>query len=158
MKQTTILNVLMYLFQHHMRSEESLGDIGQELLVELEDAGFQRPSILQAIEWLSFLHQENFAQIIQPTDGTFRVFSLYEHDIIGAECINYLIELEHAGILNSLSRELVLHQLLELQNEQIDLNLVKWVTLMVLFNVPGNEGQLANMELLVLEEGLGGTH
>jgi Smg protein len=77
---------------------------------------------------------------------------------MSTECRNFIIALELQGILSPLTREVVIHQTLELIHEGIDLNLLKWVTLMVLFNMPNSEHALSHMEFLVLASAIDTIH
>ena len=56
------------------------------------------------------------------------------------------------------SRELVIDRVMALESEEIDLDQLKWVVLMVLFNQPGSEAAFAWMEDLVLDEVVGQLH
>ena len=50
------------------------------------------------------------------------------------------------------SRELVIDRVMALEDEEIDLDQLKWVVLMVLFNQPGRESAYAWMEDLVIDQ------
>ena len=54
--------------------------------------------------------------------------------------------LEQNGILDAGQRELVLDRAMALDQEELDLDDLKWVVLMVLFNQPGSEAAYAWME------------
>ena len=47
---------------------------------------------------------------------------------------------------------MIVYFLVELDAEDIDVSLVKWVTLMVLYNMPDEQEALKQMELLVLDD------
>lgn len=160
MKENSVLHVLMYLFQNHMRDNYSIESINTDLVDQLESAGFILPVINQAIGWLANLAEDrqDVSLITEPHTDSFRVYSDYERELLGDECIIYLNQLEQQGILTPFIRETVIHQIMELQSEGIDLSLVKWVTLMVLFNQPDQEEALTCMELLVLEHPPEGIH
>ncbi len=153
MKEESVLNVLMYLFKYHMHEEgASLETLEENLVPELEDAGFHRPTIYQAFDWLANLAEKHIIQVNDPSISAFRVLSAYEANFISPECQSFIVSLELSGILSPYTRELVIHQVLELGAEGIDLSLVKWVTLLVLFNQPEESNALACMEYLVLSD------
>ena len=54
--------------------------------------------------------------------------------------------LEQHGILDAGQRELVLDRAMALDQEELELDDLKWVVLMVLFNQPGSEAAYAWME------------
>ena len=61
------------------------------------------------------------------------------------------MSLERGGILSPTQREIVIERLLALDNEELDLEQVKWVVLMVLSCQPGEEAACERMEDLVYE-------
>ncbi len=159
MKENSVLHVLMYLFQNHMQNNYSIDEIDSDLIGQLKSAGFILPVINQAIGWLASLSaQNNTAFTHAPQDDSFRVYSDYEYEILDHDCISFITALEDQKILNPITREMVIHQAMELRAEGIDLNLIKWVTLMVLFNQPDESEALSCMELLVLDNPFGGIH
>lgn len=156
-KENSVLQVLMYLFQNHMRDSCDVGEVDNNLVDQLESAGFVLPAINQAIGWLANLTEEGgITQVADPQPHSFRVFNSTEAELLGQDGIDYIISLERQGILTPSTREMVITQAIELETEGIDLSLIKWVTLMVLFNQPDQEEALSNMELLVLEGSPGG--
>lgn len=153
----SILGVLMYLFYNHMEKDNQINLNDMELIDDLKSAGFHAHNIGKAFRWLH--HLAEFAeQNTQPTTHSFRVFSEKECWLMSTECRDFILSLEHQGILTPLTREIVIHQTLELINEGVDLNLLKWVTLMVLFNTPNCETELSQLEFLVLSHALDSIH
>jgi Smg protein len=57
-----------------------------------------------------------------------------------------------------MNREIVIERIMALEEDDIDLEQVKWVVLMVLFNMPGQEGPYAWMEDYMFEEQVGLFH
>lgn len=157
-KEESVLSVLMYLFKYHMQENCELDLLEQELLPKLEQAGFKKPTIIQALGWLSNLAQAVKESANEQSNIGFRVFNPYEEKLLSKECRGFILSLEQQGILNPLTRELVINQVLDLAAEGIDHSLIKWVTLMVLFNQPNEDKALACMEYLVLDEDLGEKH
>jgi Smg protein len=159
MKEESVLNVLMYLFHNYMQDNCFVDLKEEQLFNELEEVGFERNTINQAFDWLANLALE----IQSPSnDNTsvlpVRIYTPQECRFINTECRGFILSLEQQGILNPITRELIINQALGLHEEGIDLSLMKWVTLMVLFNQPDQEEALACMELLVLDDASGGTH
>ena len=71
-----VLDVLMYLFETYVDTEEEPEADHSELRDELARAGFGDPEIDRALEWLDGLteHQDNFAYHAQTAHGT-RIYS-----------------------------------------------------------------------------------
>lgn len=153
----SVLSVLMYLFHHHMNKKNEIDLNDMQLADELRSAGFHSINIGKAFRWLHNLAEFSDSGT-HPSAQSFRVFSEQECWLMDTDCRNFICSLEHQGILTPHARELVIHQTLELLNEGVDLNLLKWVTLMVLFNLPNSEKALAHMESLVLNNAFDTQH
>lgn len=154
-----VLDVLMYLFETYVDTEEDPEPDQNELRIELSRAGFGDNEIERALTWLDGLtdHQENFNYGNLSLHGT-RIYNEFEHERLDAHCRGYITYLEHAGILSPPQRELLVDRLLALETTDIDVEQIKWVVLMVLFSQPGQELAYARMEDLVFEEGAGSIH
>ncbi len=68
-----------------------------------------------------------------------------------AECRGFLLFLEQVKVLDATTRELVVDRVMALESESIDLEQLKWVVLMVLFNQPGQETMFSWMEDFVFD-------
>ena len=154
-----VLDVLMYLFETYVDTEEDPEPDQNELRLELSRAGFGDSEIERALEWLDGLtdHQESLNYRNLSAHGT-RIYNAFEQDRLDAHCRGYIIYLEHTGILSPPQRELLVDRLLALESADIDVEQIKWVVLMVLFSQPGQEQAYARMEDLVFEEGVGSIH
>jgi Smg protein len=154
-----VLDVLMYLFETYVDTEEEPEADHSELRGELARAGFGDPEIDRALEWLDGLteHQDNFAYHAQTAHGT-RIYSDFEHERLDSACRGYITYLEQIAILSPVQREILVDRLLALESADIDVEQIKWVVLMVLFSQPGQELAYARMEDLVFEESTGLIH
>jgi Smg protein len=154
-----VLDVLMYLFETYVDTEEEPEADHNELRDELARAGFGDPEIDRALEWLDGLteHQDNFPYHAQTARGT-RIYSDFEHERLDSACRGYITYLEQIGILTAPGREILIDRLLALESADIDVEQIKWVVLMVLFSQPGQELAYARMEDLVFEESTGSIH
>ena len=72
--------------------------------------------------------------------------------MLSTECRGFLMFVEQVGVINSATREMVMDRLSALDKPYISLDDLKWVVLMVLFNVPGSEQAYAQMEELIFDE------
>ncbi len=154
-----VLDVLMYLFESYVDTEEIPEPDQNELRLELSQAGFGDSEIERALDWLDGLtdHQENLHYGNLTARGT-RIFNEFEHERLDSHCRGYITYLEHIGILSPPQRELLVDRLLALESADIDVEQIKWVVLMVLFSQPGQELNYARMEDLVFEENSGAVH
>jgi len=150
--KVSILDVLLYLFEHYFAAGDTppiaLAAPGRNdpLIGELQHAGFSPAEIRNAFDWLDALASRRPAA--QPTNpsGPIRVFHSSELDKLDIEARGFLLYLEQQGVLGAEQRELVLDRALALDQDEVDLDDLKWVVLMVLFNQPGSEAAYAWME------------
>ena len=160
MMKENVLDVLMYLFENYLDDDEEETETDREsLTVELEEAGFPKSEINKAFDWL-----ENLAQNpptteleINHRDG-FRVYAEQELERLNTECRGFLHYLQSIGILEPVQREVVIDRIMALDSSEIDIEQVKWIILMVLFNHPGQEDAYARMEDLVFDDCIGIMH
>jgi Smg protein len=154
-----VLDVLMYLFETYVDTEEDPEPDQNELRLELSRAGFGDSEIERALEWLDGLtdHQEclNYGTV---TARSTRIYNEFEHERLDAYCRGYITYLEQTEILSPPQREVLVDRLLALESADIDVDQIKWVVLMVLFSQPGQEQAYARMEDLVFEEGASSIH
>ena len=81
-----------------------------------------------------------------------RIFTDSERARLPTDCQGYLLTLERTGILSPQQREIVIERLLALDDEELDVNQLKWVVLMVLSSQPGEELACSRMEDLVFDQ------
>ncbi|MGO8830921.1 MAG: DUF494 family protein [Steroidobacteraceae bacterium] len=147
-----VLDLLIYLFENYMSTDEEPRPDRNTLKTELDKAGFPEPDIDRALEWLDGLSGEQLGKVAEATARAVRVFSSQELLRLDTDVRGYLMYLENVHILSGTQRELVIDRLMALEADEIDIEQVKWVVLMVLFNQPGQESAYAQMEDLVFEE------
>jgi Smg protein len=154
-----VLDVLMYLFETYVDTEEEPEPDQNELRAELSRAGFGDAEIERALSWLDALtdQQQSLDYGHQTGYGT-RIFNDFEHERLDVSCRGYITYLEQIGILSHPQREILVDRLLALETADIDVEQIKWVVLMVLFSQPGQELAYARMEDLVFEESSGLIH
>jgi len=154
-----VLDILIYLFENHLDVEGPEPDQAT-LQDELTEAGFEPQQIHKAFNWLEGLSDLEGITPSQPRqpDSSYRVFSAHELSRLDMTCQGFLISMERFGILDSISRELVLDRIMALDSDDIDLDQVKWIVMLVLYNQPGQEAEFAWMENLVFQENEGTLH
>ena len=156
-----VLDVLMYLFEHYMDEETGLQQDEEELRVELVQAGFQRAEIAKAFAWLNGLSelQGRAPEGLGVHAGAaIRIYTEQEMEKLDLECRGFMLFLEQVGVVDTVTRELVVDRVMALESEDIDVDHLKWVVLMVLFNQPDHEAACAWIEDMVLDEMGGNLH
>ncbi|MDO2949576.1 DUF494 family protein [Aeromonas simiae] len=157
-----MFDVLMYLFETYIHSDAEVMIDQDQLTDELTRAGFHQDEIYKALGWLERLanlhDSERETYVTCSAPGSMRIFAPQELDRLSPECRGFLLFLEQAQVLNAETREIVIERLLELDTPEIELDDLKWVVMMVLFNVPGSEHAYQQMEELVFDESNGVLH
>jgi len=148
-----VLDVLLYLFENYIDTDDANKPDKDALEIELEKVGFLQLEIHKAFDWL-----ENMTVVAEEGSETntphsaIRVFNYVESERLDVACRGYLLFLEQVGVLDAETREIVVERVLALNEDEIDLDQMKWVILMVLFYQPGREVAYAWMEDLVFED------
>jgi Smg protein len=156
-----VLDILIYLFENYFDGELDEGDEPDRdtLKQELEHAGFPSGEVERALCWLEDLAADPSRNSGAAAGrGAIRVFGALEQARLDTDCRGFLVHLENVGILSPEQRELVIDRLMALEGDEIDIEKLKWVTLMVLFSQPGQENAYARMEDLVFDERGGAIH
>ena len=148
----SVLDVLMYLFENYFYEEPEEEPDREHLEQNLHEAGFTNGEIEKAFRWLDGLAEQRFQpEFKMHTDEPVRVFVDSEVNRLDTDSRDFLMYLSNCGVLDAQRRELVLDRLMALEAEEIDLEDIKWVVLMVLFNQPGQEANFAWMEDLMFD-------
>ncbi|HHH35708.1 MAG TPA: DUF494 domain-containing protein [Gammaproteobacteria bacterium] len=150
-----MLDVLLYLFEHCVDEDLSVEPDEDTLRHRLSEAGFEDTEIRKAFSWLETLarHNEDGGGDDLPQPGrpaSLRIYTQDEMDRIGPRSRALILFLERMDILRPATRELVIDRIMALETEEMDLEGVRWVILMVLFNQPGNESSYGWMEDVIL--------
>lgn len=147
-----VLDVLMYLFENYVDEDTDIEPDRDFLQSQLVDAGFRNHEIDKAFDWLEGLSAEPHQEILGPVGAGPRIFAYQEEARLDPECRGYLLTLEQKGILSPEARERVLERVMALESEEVDLEQLKWVVMMVLFNLPGQESTIGWLEDMVFDD------
>ncbi|HET8816766.1 hypothetical protein CWE22_08095 [Pseudidiomarina aestuarii] len=157
-----MFDILMYLFENYIHSDMEVVVNHDELTDELTRAGFHRQEIHKALAWLERLadlqESETKPYLNRSPNSATRVYTTEEVARLDVQSRGFLLYLENLGVLDFTTREMVVDRVMELDTPQFSLDDLKWVILMVLFNVPGHEDAYDQMEGLLFEEPEGLLH
>ncbi|MFC3122004.1 DUF494 family protein [Agaribacter flavus] len=156
-----MFDILMYLFENLVYDQSDIQTDHDALTDELIRAGFHHDEIYKALAWLeklSALQQTTNNPYISGLSGvpSTRIYTYKEQLKLDMECRGFLVFLERINVLDSSTREMVIDRVMEIDSQEFCVIDLKWVVLMVLFNVPGKESAYEQMEELLFEipEGL----
>lgn len=157
-----MFDILMYLFENYIHSEMEVVVDHDELTNELTRAGFREQEIQKALAWLERLADlqelETKSYIDASATQATRIYTADEMTRLDSQCRGFIMYLENLGVLDFATREVVIDRVIELETSRFTLDDLKWVVLMVLFNVPGQEAAYDQMEGLLFEEADGPLH
>ena len=144
----------MYLFENYMDEDTEIQSDQEALTAKLSEAGFQRGEIHKAFTWLedlSSLCEQTPAGLSGGQPQSTRHYVPAETKKLGPAGRGLLMRLEQYGILDAQTREMVMDRIMALETEDIDLEQIKWVVMMVLYNRPDREEQALWLEDMVLD-------
>jgi len=151
-----MFDVLMYIFENYIDDDQGPEPDEAALTAQLGDAGFQQGEINKAFAWLEDLSQlceqefDNPRSISCSTTST-RIYSELEKHKISRDARGFVTRLEFYRIVNPSVREVILDRAMALEADHIDLDQMKWVAMMVLYNQPGRETNYLWLENLLFE-------
>lgn len=156
-----MFDILMYLFENYVQGETELLVDEDQLTNELTRAGFHQSDIIKALDWLerlSSLQSKDVPYLRDHNQQSFRIFTKEEMEKLDVESRGFLMFLEHIKVLSVETREMVIDRVMELEDSRLDLDDLKWIILMVLFNAPGHQSAYEKMEDLIFEQPDGRLH
>lgn len=136
--QETMLDVLIFVFQHYMSKDGVVSKINQgSLIADLERAGFRSDEVTAANHVLEMLGQVFEKLLIsQQAEGgnALRVYTPAEMEKIDILSRGFLLFLEALGVLGASAREWAIEQAMQLDMDVVKLSHLKWLVLMALVN------------------------
>lgn len=140
-------DVLVYLFENCQQTEVAYDS--DRVAKKLSAAGFEDADISEALHWLAGVVRAPQGELDKLPDAkrSFRAYAARELAKLDAECRGFLLTLEHSGILNPQTRELVIERSLAASGETLSLEQLKLIVLMVLWNQQTATSRLVAEEL-----------
>ena len=158
MMKENVFDVLMYLFENYYMDEDSGLAADRDIVQrELSQAGFPSREINRAFLWMDGLTGDDAPQTA-PAGQSIRLYTGDELNRIDTESRGFLLFLEQMGVLTPASRELAIAQAMALESEDFNIDQMKWVVLMVLYNQPGDEDTYTWVEDLIFDSSYRGLH
>jgi Smg protein len=127
-------DILVFLFENCQQAE--LAYDRERVAKKLSAAGFEDSDISEALHWLAgmALAPRTIREPLPDARSSFRAYAPRELAKLGAECRGLLLTLEHSGVLSAETRELVIERSLAASGDTLNLDQLKLVVLMVLWN------------------------
>ena len=137
------LDILLYLFEYYSEDPVRESDTSFVIRDHLIDAGFQDAAIDHAMDWVEIFKDPKADTMLHvPSSSSVRILSDDEKNLLDVECQNYISRLEKFGLLTPEKRELLIDKLTSIGFEPMDLEVVKALSILMLFQEPSVEVRL----------------
>lgn len=151
-----VLEVLLFIFEHFLDDETGFAEQEDDLVTTLEQCGFGRSEASKALLWLDDLvdlKEQKYSPNANSTQAI-RVYTPIEMGKLTTDCRGFILFLEQMGILDCQTREMVIDRAIALEADEVELDRLKWVVMMVLFNMPDKESEFAWIENMDFQQPL----
>lgn len=151
-----VLEVLLFIFEHFVDDDSGYTEQDDDLVSTLVQCGFGSNEVNKALLWLDDLvdlRGQDYSPDANKTTAI-RVYTSYEEERLNTDCRGFILFLEQMEVLDCQAREMVIDRAIALEGEEVDLDRLKWVVMMVLFNMPDKEGEFVWIENLDLQHQL----
>jgi Smg protein len=127
-------DILVFVFENCQQAD--LAYDRERVAKKLSAAGFEHSDISEALHWLAGMAHapQGVREPLPDTRSSFRAYAPRELAKLDAGCRGFLLTLEQSGILSAETRELVIERALAASGESLNLEQLKLVVLMVLWN------------------------
>ena len=142
-----MFDVLVYLYENYWRPDACPEP--KQLSRKLTAVGFESDEIQEALRWLDGLASSAESCSGSPVQGSMRIYSAQEQEVLGEESIGFITFLESAGVMPMAMREMVLDRALAVGGGPIDLDDLKIIVLMVFWSLGEEPDALVLDELFV---------
>ena len=152
--KTEVFDILIYLFETYLDDVQSEIPSADNIRNELTRIGFHDSNVNKAFSWLDDLAtlKDYKLAIKQVDENSFRTFSSVENNKFDQQAQVVLVELVNLNILTPAQREIIIDKALALDIAPINQEQMKWVVLMVLFNMPDSAGSFTWIQDLLYQE------
>ncbi len=150
------LEVLLFIFEHFTANDLDVEEPENHLVSTLEECGFSSNEVDKALIWLdelALLREQNYSPKANITNA-YRIYPPYEAEKLDVDCRGFIHFLEQMGVLDCQTRELIIDRAIALEGDEVNFEQLKWVVMMVLYNMPDKESEYVWIENMGLEHQL----
>ena len=142
-----MFEVLVYLYENYWRPDACPEP--KQLSRKLSAVGFEPEEITDALRWLDGLASTAESCTGSPVQGSMRIYTDNEFEVLGEASIGFITFLESAGVLPAPMREMVVDRALAVGGGPMDLEDLKIIVLMVFWSLGEEPDALILDELFV---------
>ncbi|CAL4325548.1 Protein Smg [Buchnera aphidicola (Protaphis terricola)] len=148
-----MFEILIYLFETYVHNKSEISINYESLTNDLSNIGFQKKDIYNALLWLKNLscYKKNSISPINLASDQIstRIYDPEELLKFNVDCRGFMLFLEQLEILTLDIREMLIEKIMALEDTELNLEDLKWIILIILFNVPGYEVVYKKLENLL---------
>jgi Smg protein len=145
-----MFDVLVYLYENYWRPDACPEP--KQLSRKLSAVGFEPDEIQDALRWLDGLATSAESHTGSPIQGSMRIYTVQEQDILGEEGLGFITFLESAGVVDPAMREMVIDRAMAVGNGPMELEDLKIIVLMIFWSLGEEPDALVLDELFVASE------
>ena len=142
-----MFEVLVYLYENYWRPDACPEP--KQLSRKLSAVGFEPEEITDALRWLDGLASSAESVTGHPVQGSMRIYTDAEREVLDESCIGFITFLESAGMLPAPMREMVVDRAMAVGSGPMDLEDLKIIVLMVFWSLGEEPDALVLDELFV---------
>lgn len=149
--KANVLDMLMDLLGDYDQAEPLPFDA--YTLEKLEKLGFDQEMIEDAYAW--FHESQDFEDVEHVNDATAlstRIYTPQENAFLSTSCKSLLLKLEQTGVLTMQTREIIINQMLQLDIAQMDIEQLKWLSIIALSDHLDDATITRLLDYLLLQE------
>ena len=142
-----MFDVLVYLYENYWRPDACPDH--DQLSRKLSAVGFDSEEIEEALSWLDGLTMTAQGYVGEQSDGSTRLYTASEREMLGSDSLAFISFLESAGVLPPPMREMVIDRAMAVSAEGLELDDIKIIVLMVFWSLGEEPDALILDELFV---------
>ncbi len=129
-----MFEVLVFMFENYI-AHHTLPD-NDIMTQELSAAGFEQSDIVGAVDWF----HEMKSMLTEPPavythkHSGMRIFTVAENKKISTESLSFILFLQQANVINDVERDLIIDRAVALKQEHINIEEMRWITMIALWN------------------------
>ncbi len=129
-----MFEVLVFMFENYI-AHHALPD-NDIMTQELSAAGFEQSDIVGAVDWF----HEMKSMLTEPPavythkHSGMRIFTVAENKKISTESLGFILFLQQANVINDVERDLIIDRAVALKQEHINIEEMRWITMIALWN------------------------
>ncbi len=122
-------------------------------LEKLEKMGFNQEMIEDAYAWFHESQDDEYMEEVnEPSSLAVRIYTPQETAVLSTTCRSLLLKLEQAGVLTMTTREIIINQMLQLDIAQMDIEQLKWLSIIALSDHLDDATITRLLDYLLLQE------